>query len=446
MQRLSDLAASLGTTLHGADGTWQGASLDTRQLTAGNLFFALPGQQVDGHDFLRKAASLGAAAAVVNRVQDFDLPQLPVPDVAAALLQLATHWRRHWAGRIVAVTGSNGKTTVKNLLASILRQRGPTFATQGNLNNHLGVPLSLLNIAAEQRDAVLEMGANHAGEIALLTACAQPQLGLVTQAADAHLEGFGSRDGVAQAKGELFAGLPAGGHAVINADDAYCADWQRRASHCEITLFGRSAQAVVRASQERARADGCDFVLQLAGVETAVKLALPGPHNVMNALGAAAAAQAMGCDIAQISAGLAAAQPAAGRLQLEVLAGGLTLIDDSYNANPASVMAAIHFLSSCDGPRHLVLGDMAELGSGAERAHRQIGGVVREQGLDGLWTCGPLSRLAAETCGATARAFTDQAALWAALAPLCGQPGTILVKGSRSAAMDRIAQRLRAGG
>ena len=274
-------------------------------------------------------------------------------------------------------------------------------------------------------------------------ALAQPQVGIVTQAADAHLEGFGSREGVARAKGELFAALPANGTAIINADDAYADYWQGVAAHCRRLRFGRAPVAEVRATDEDVGASGSRFRLVLGGQGIDIELALAGRHNVMNALAAAAAAWVLDYTPEQIAAGLSTVRPAAGRLLREERPGGGCLIDDSYNANPASVAAAIGILAALPGPRHLILGDMAELGAGARDAHAEVGRQARAAGLEGLWTCGPLAAAAAEEFGAGGRAFADQDGLWAALAPALEPAAAILVKGSRSAAMDRIAQRIR---
>ncbi len=442
MQRLSLLAAWLGLDLQGADAPLGGACIDTRKLRPGELFIALPGERVDGHDFVRRAASLGAAGALVARRIDADFPQLVVPDVLAAMQQLAARWRREWGGRVVGVTGSNGKTSVKTLLSQLLARRHAVYATPGNLNNHIGLPLCLLNLRPEHEIAVLEMGANHAGEIARMAEWARPDVGVVTQAGDAHLEGFGSRDGVARAKGEMFEALDGQGVAVVNVDDPYRALWQTLAAPARVIGFGRSADADVRATDEENQPLEQRFALHLAGGSRRVVLPLPGRHSVMNALAAAAAAQALGLPEDDIQAGLEQAMEVSGRLQLRRLVGGGRLIDDSYNANPGSLRAAIEVLAACPPPRHFVLGDMAELGAAAEAAHRQAGCDIAAAGIEHLWSCGPLSALAAQAFGSSAHHFAEREALCASLRQALGADSTVLVKGSRSAGMDRVVEAL----
>ncbi len=440
MQRLSQAVEWIGAELVGADAPLTGACIDTRQLQAGQLFVALPGARVDGHDFVRKAASLGAGGALVSRPVDCALPQLVVPDVLAALQQLAARWRQLWAelsgGLLAGVTGSNGKTSVKTMLATMLQRRFEVFATPGNLNNHIGVPLCLLNLRPQHQRAVIEMGANHAGEIAQLANWARPDVGLVTNAGDAHLEGFGSRDGVALAKGELFAALGRDAIAIINADDAYAEDWRRLAAPAQVIEFGRGA-AHVRAAEEVNAAAEQRFAICRQGDQQPVVLGLPGRHSVMNALAASAAAMAMGLELADAAAALAQMQPIGGRLQAQDV-GGVHVINDAYNANPNSVAAAIEVLASRVPARHLVLGDMAELGAGAEQAHRQVGVLAREQGLEALWCCGPLSRLAADAFGAGAYSFDSPVELAAALRAQIKPGDSVLIKGSRSAGMERV--------
>lgn len=448
MQRLSQAVAWIGAELRGADCAVSGACIDTRVLQPGQLFVALPGTRVDGHDFVRKAASLGAGAALVSRPLDIDFPQLIVPDVLAALQALGAAWRQEWAqlsgGRIVGITGSNGKTSVKTMLATVLAARAKTFATPGNLNNHIGVPLCLLNLRPQHRYAVIEMGANHAGEIAQLAAWAKPDVGLVNNAGDAHLEGFGSRDGVAAAKGEMFSALGADGVAVINGDDPYNGLWRELAAQRRQLVFGRNPEADIRAIDEHNAQDTQRFTLTIAQQQADVHLPLPGRHSVMNALAAAAAAHALGLDVADIAAGLSRVSPVSGRLQAQTLSSGVNLIDDAYNANPASLLAAIDVLAASTPPRHLVLGDMAEIGAGAAQAHTDAGSAARRSGIERFWGCGPLSRHAVTAFGDGARHFDDPLALAGELAVALGNRGTVLVKGSRSAGMERVVHQLMA--
>ncbi|RZO85078.1 MAG: UDP-N-acetylmuramoyl-tripeptide--D-alanyl-D-alanine ligase [Oceanococcus sp.] len=447
MQRLSQAVDWIGAVLQGRDQAVTGACIDTRVLQPGQLFIALPGSRVDGHEFVRKAAALGASGALVSRPLDIDFPQLVVPDVLVALQTLAVAWRQEWArmgaGQLVGVTGSNGKTSVKTMLATVLGGCAKTFATPGNLNNHIGVPLCLLNVRPEHRYAVIEMGANHAGEIATLAGWAEPDVGLVNNAGDAHLEGFGSRDGVAAAKGEMFTALGAEGVAVINADDPYNPLWRELAGQRKAVTFGRAEGADVRAANEHNALAEQRFTLTVGGQGADVRLPLPGRHSVMNALAAAAVAHALGLDVATIAAGLARVSPVSGRLQAHTLPGGVSLINDAYNANPASLLAAIDVLAASAPPRHLVLGDMAEIGAGAARAHSDAGDAARARGIERLWGCGPLSRHAVEAFGDGARHFDEPLALAGELASVLGDHGTVLVKGSRSAGMERVVHQLK---
>ncbi len=443
MQRLSQAVTWIGAELRGADAQLSGACIDTRRLQPGQLFIALPGEQVDGHDFVRRAAALGASGALVSQPVSSDFPQLVVPDVLVAMQQLAANWRREWGGTVVGITGSNGKTSVKTMLAAILARSRSIYATPGNLNNHIGLPLCLLNIRPEQQLAVLEMGASHAGEIAALAAWAAPDYGLITQAGDAHLEGFGGRDQVAAAKGELFQALAPGGLALINADDAYASFWQELAAPTPILRFGRSPEAEVRALDERNTAAQQQFVLRIGDEAEDVHLSLPGRHSVMNALAAAAVAHALGVSLPEIAHALAQVQPVAGRLQVQQLPNGVNLIDDSYNANPGSLRAALDVLMASPGPRHLVLGDMAELGADGPQLHAQAGLAAAEAGVDQLWACGPLSAEAARAFGHPARSFAQRADLAQALQQVLGEGGTVLVKGSRSAGMEQVVALLR---
>jgi UDP-N-acetylmuramoyl-tripeptide--D-alanyl-D-alanine ligase len=454
MQRLSQAVEWIGAELIGHDCAVTGACIDTRALQAGQLFVALPGEKVDGHDFVSRAAALGASGALVSRRVDIDFPQLLVADVLQALQQLAVAWRSEWAqmsgGKIAAITGSNGKTSVKTMLANILARSHQVYATPGNFNNHIGLPLSLLNVRAEHQMAVLEMGANHAGEIAQLAAWTAPDCGVVTQAGDAHLEGFGGRDQVALAKGEMFAALSPQGTAIINADDAYFELWQSIAAHTSVLSFGRAAQAQVRALDESNGPQIQDFKIQLADGQWPVSLPMPGRHSVMNALAAAAAAQALGVGSQDIIKGLSDMQAVAGRLQPSRLPCGAQLIDDSYNANPASFRAALDVLVASSTPRHLVLGDMAELGEAAPRLHREAGAAVAASGIEHFWTCGPLSELAARTCREQSDAvqvqhFPDRASLAFELLASLDAQGTVLLKGSRSAGMEHVAHYLQRG-
>lgn len=438
MERLSDAARRLGVPLQGADAMFSRVVTDTRALQPGDLFVALAGERFDAHEFLAEAAAKGAVGALVSRkVEAPPLAQLQVSDTLAGLQRYAASWRRHFDGPVIGVTGSNGKTTTKQLLAAVFAARGPVLYTEGNLNNHIGVPLTLCRLRREHRTAVIEMGANHAGEIALLAKLARPGAGIVTQAGDAHLEGFGSREGVAKAKGEMFAALN-GGVAIINADDAYAGLWVKLAADNRIVSFGFAGHADVRADSLVAGADGSRFTLVTPAGEAEVNLPLPGRHNVANALAAAATGFALGLEPAVIAAGLARVEAPKGRVAVKTHASGARLIDDSYNANPTSLNAAMELLAREPGRRLLVLGDMAELGPDAARLHAEAGQRARTLGLDGLHTLGRLSAEAARAFGSGAQSHAELDALVAVLRGQLAAGTTILVKGSRSARMERV--------
>ncbi|MEQ9799936.1 MAG: UDP-N-acetylmuramoyl-tripeptide--D-alanyl-D-alanine ligase [Salinisphaeraceae bacterium] len=440
--RLSEVATLVNGRLVGDDAWVEGVSTDTRRLAPGCLFVALRGEHHDGHEFVRRAATLAAGAALVAREVDGGPSQILVGDTLAALQRLAAAWRLRSNAPVLAVTGSNGKTTVKTMLAAILGQSGRVLATRGNLNNHIGVPLTLLELSAEHDFAVVEMGANHPGEIALLTRLARPNVGLITNAGDAHLEGFGSREGVARAKGELFADLAADGIAVINADDAYADLWGELAGDRRQLRFGLRGKTEVRAHDVTTEANGMRFVLTAPDGEAAVTLPLAGRHNVANALAAAAAAAAVGTPVAAIAAGLAAVPPVAGRRRARYATGGATLIDDSYNANPDSLAAAIEVLTAGTGQAWLVLGDMAELGDATDKRHAEAGRLARKAGVRRLFTIGRHSALAAGAFGDGARHYEEREALVRDVADGLSADVTVLVKGSRSAGMEQVVEAL----
>lgn len=451
MEALSRAAQRIGAELVGRDAVFHRVISDTRQLQRGDLFVALVGDRFDGHDFLRRAASLGAAGALVSRRIDSDLPQIVVPDTLRGLQDYACAWRGTYQAPLVAVTGSNGKTTTKQLLAALCAARGPVLATEGNLNNHIGVPLTLTRLRAEHRTAVIEMGANHPHEIARLASLARPDIGVVTQAGDAHLEGFGTREGVARSKGELFTALGARGTAVINADDAYAALWRDLAGSARKLMFGFAATAEVRAERTQAitLADGragSRFLLITPGGRAEVELPLPGRHNIANALAAAACGVALDMDAPGIAAGLARVQGAAGRVGWKTTLQGARLIDDSYNANPTSLRAGLELLAAQTGQRWAVLGGMAELGPATPELHEAAGRAARELGIDRLYALGTLAPHYARGFGSEAQIFDDTKSLILAIERDLRQPlaadVTLLVKGSRSARMDAVVQAL----
>jgi UDP-N-acetylmuramoyl-tripeptide--D-alanyl-D-alanine ligase len=442
MMSLSTIAVWTSGRLLGADAEVTGVAIDTRKLQPGDLFVAIKGERVDGHDYLAEAAAHGAIAALVTHKVDSDLPQLLVDDAELALGDLASAVRAQRDVRVVGITGSNGKTTVKTLVASILSRHGRIHVSAGNFNNELGLPLTLLAMPQDTEFAVLEMGAGKPGDIAYLAAIARPDIGLVTLIAPAHLARMGSIEGVAETKGALYQALPADGIAIINADDHFASFFDGLAGARKVLRYGLDHPADIGADIIEQRVDGSRFVLSTPRGDAEVTLPLPGRHNIANALAAAAIALALEVPLDTIVAGLEQVSGVAGRLRREVMAGGWTLIDDSYNANPSSMAAAIDTLLLADGERWLVLGDMAELGPEANALHAGIGKRARERGVERLFAVGPLGAATVEAFGARGEHFNDKLALIAALQAQLHAGVTCLVKGSRSAGMEQVVAAL----
>ncbi len=441
---LSQAASVVQGNLIGPDATFRGVSTDTRSLREDELFVALKGPNFDGAAFVRDAAEKGAAGAIVSEAVDSTLAQIEVDDPLMALGDLAADWRRQLSVRVAGLTGSNGKTTVKEMLSACLAEDDTTFATVGNFNNEIGVPLMLLRLSPEHRYAVIEMGANHAGEIAYLTDRVAPDVVTLTNAGPAHLEGFGSIEGVSRAKGEILQGSPRPAFAVLNADDQYFSYWSGLVEDIRVISFGRADSADVRVSRATQLESGLDVELSIYGEAHRIGLAFEGQHNALNAAAAAAAATAMGVTTDKIVAGLSNARPAAGRLRIVAGISGARLIDDSYNANPSSVMAAARLLGEQDGNGWLILGDMAELGPEADRFHREVGEQARAAGVGRLYCTGPHSRNAKDGFGNGGQWFESVDALIdAVIGELqAAGPVNILVKGSRSMHMERAVQAL----
>lgn len=439
--QLSEAARVLNASQTGADVEFRGVSTDTRTLSGGNLFVALQGPHFDGHDYIEQARSNGAVAAAVSRETRDELPKIEVPDTRLALGGLATHWRAQFDLPVIAVTGSNGKTTVKEMLAAILRRCGETLVTRGNFNNDIGVPHTLFGLGSEHDYAVVELGANHPGEIAYLTGLVRPTVALVNNAGPAHLEGFGSIEGVAHAKGELYAGAERTAVCVINADDAWTALWKRLAAPRQVVTFGLGAGADVSA-EWRGDLNGSDVELRTPGGSAVTHIALPGRHNVMNALAATAAALAAGIDLEAIARGLRDMRTVHGRWESRSGRNGACIIDDTYNANPGSLEAGLALLSAAGGETWLVLGSMGELGETGEQLHRDMGEAARRSGVRHLFTLGRLAGLAANAFGEGATAFDTVDDLGAALRPMLHEGVTALVKGSRAMQMERVVEAL----
>lgn len=432
--------------LVGENRAFNSVSTDTRTLRRGALFVALTGPNFDGHDFVAAAAERGAAAALVQRPLGVALPQIVVDDPLAALSTFAREWRRQFDIPVIGVTGSNGKTTTKEIIGAILSQLGPCLITRGNLNNHIGVPLTLLEMNATHRFAIVEMGANHAGEIAHLASLAEPAIGVVTNAGAAHLEGFGSLQGVAEGKGEMFRSLPANGVAVINADDAFAAQWRENRAAEKALTFGFEQQADFMAHKVQASSDANGFKIDFelvtpAGTQPAT-LGLAGLHNLRNALGAAAVAHAAGASLQQIVSGLAAMRAVAGRLELKPAINGAFLVDDSYNANPSSLKAGLDALRSFGGARWLVLGDMKELGDSSNELHAEVGRYAKQVGVQRLLAIGPSSHFAVEAFGRGAQWFADIDALIGEARSTLAPGIAVLIKGSRANRLERVAAAL----
>lgn len=445
--RLHECAAALGGEAIGDDVDLTAFSIDTRTLGAGDVYIAIRGEHHDGHAFCVQAEAAGACALLVDTRQQSALPQIVVPDTRVALGELARLWARRHQVPTIAITGSSGKTTVKEITAAILSRLGPVLATEGNLNNDIGVPLTLLRLRQEHRYAVIEMGANHVGEIAALTRLACPDVAVITTIGTAHLEGFGSREAIASAKAEIFQGLPSDGCAVIPADDDFAAvlagaaEGRRLRTFCLFDKGGsRQADAVTVCAWPGRRQGEYEF--SFGGEQHAIRSRLPGRHNIRNALAAIAAVQCLDVQAASILEGLRAVAPVAGRLQYLQGCNGATLIDDSYNANPESVRTAIEVLCAEQGRRVLVLGDLLELGGSAADLHASLGAYAASQGIDALYTVGDLARHAAGRFRG-ARHFDDQAALIETLRAELDTATTALIKGSRGSRMDRVVKGLR---
>jgi UDP-N-acetylmuramoyl-tripeptide--D-alanyl-D-alanine ligase len=447
------LAATGGRWIGAPPAEVRGISTDTRTIAPGNLFVALRGERFDGHRFLAEAASRGAlAAAVADGSDPAPLPALAVPDTLAALGALGRAHRRRFAIPVVAVTGSNGKTTTREMIASILATRGPVLRSEGNLNNEVGVPLTLFRLDATHRAAVIEMGMNHPGEIARLAAIAEPQVGVVTNAAPAHLEGLGSVEAVADAKAELYRGLPSGGVAVANADDPRMLRRAQESGRRLVTFAagrGRRGDVVVLEILEQTP-EGLRFLLGVGNREIEVRLPLVGAHNAANAAAAACASIALGCTDREIVAGLAAARPPGRRLRLERLPSGVLLLDDCYNANPLSMSAALRTQAELAGEarRVAVLGDMLELGEFEGEAHRSLGAEAARARVALLFAFGPRSRetlAAARAAGLPAEAglhTEDPEALVRSVKERLRPGDVLLVKASRGMKLERLVEAL----
>ena len=440
---LSSLAKILQTKHIGTDVSFETVSTDTRTLKSGDLFIALKGPNFNGNEFVAAAKEKGAIAALVSEDIKIDLPYVKVPDTLKALGQFAASHRQQFNIPVIGLTGSAGKTTTKTMIASILQECGNTLATEGTLNNDIGVPKTLLRLRPEHQYAVIEMGANHHGEIAYVTHLTKPTVAFINNAAPAHLEGFGSLEGVAKAKAEIYQGLPAAGIILINVDDQFADYWKKLAGSHRIITFGRKNKADITAKNVRINAEGyAEFTLNTPQGEILIKLAIMGEHNIMNALAASAAAFSVGASLNAMKAGLEKAQPVYQRLVIHTSQQGATIIDDSYNANPLSVTAAIQLLAQKTGKKILAFGEMRELGPNAAQYHAEIGRTAKTLGIDRLYAYGNLTEATVNEFGANGFNFAEQEDLIKAIRSELHPNTTILVKGSLSTKMKNVVNAL----
>ena len=448
---LAAAAQSIGARHIGGNAQIRRVTTDSRDVRAGDLFVGIRGDRFDGQAFADQALHGGAAAAMVSDAATVKTPGarlMVVPDCRIALGQLASWWRMQFDIPLVAITGSNGKTTVKELLASILRQaagESGVLATVGNLNNDIGMPLTLLSLRRSHRYAVIEMGMNHLGEISYLSRLAKPGIALINNAGTAHIGELGSIEAIARAKGEVFDGLDKSGSAIINNDDAHADYWRGLVRGRKVVDFGLDRNSAVSARYELTDA-GSLMTIQTPDAQFVATLNVPGMHNVKNALAAATVAYALGIKPQDIAAGLGAYQGVKGRLQRKRMPSGAVLIDDTYNANPESMKAAISVLASRKGKKIFVMGDMGELGENAEAMHLSIGEFAKRAGLDRLFALGDMSALAVRSFGDAGRHFESVEALALAVSEEAGPEANVLVKGSRFMRMERVVEALGATG
>jgi len=436
---LSILADALKAPLTGRDAVFTGVCHDTRALQRGDLYVAIKGEHFDGHNFLAEAIAAGAVGAMLARDMETPLSYVRVPNTRLGLGNLGAFWRNQFKEiPIIAVTGSNGKTTVKEMIGAILGETGPGCVTRGNLNNDIGVPLTLARLRGGDRYAVIEMGMNHPGEIEYLSRLTRPTIALITNAAEAHLAGVGTLEDVARAKGEIFTGLIGDGTAVLNVDDPFFALWRTFAALRRCLTFGLEHEADVSAEYQLTASGSAIRLKTTTHGDIEMRVPLLGRHNVMNTLAATGAAIAAGASLEQVKTGLEKLKAMSGRLEIKQGISGARVIDDTYNANPASVAAGLQVLKEFSGERVLVLGDMGELGTAAADIHYRVGELASRIGVQRLFATGELSRVAVGAFGKGARHFESPEALIEALQDCLHADMTVLVKGSRAMRMERI--------
>lgn len=441
--KLTEIAKIIGATVPKQDIEISSISIDTRELNSGQLFIALKGEQFDGHAFLEKAVEKNAAAVIVADDVSLPIPSLKVADTRVALGKIAANQRDIYQIPVIGITGSCGKTTTKTMLASILSRMGPTLAPEKSFNNDVGVPLTLLKLNSNYQYAVIEIGANHPGEVAYLSGIAKQNVAVITNVAPAHLAGFGTIEGVARAKGEIYEKLSDRDFAIINNDDVFASTWLQKLTTKSVLTFGIKNQADVMAKNIRLDEDGKpSFDVVYPGGNLAIHLPILGMHNVMNALAAIAAAHAVGANAQAIVRGLAEVEPVSKRLIRYKGQSGSLIIDDTYNANPLSVNAALETLTHGNGEKIFVFGDMAELGPDEEKFHAEVGKNARRLGINKIYACGKLSHLTVDAFGDNGFHYKDQASLIAALRNSLHEKAVVLIKGSRSSKMENVVQAL----
>ncbi len=444
---LNDIAGAMQGTLSGSDANVSGFSIDTRSLKSGDLYIAIAGERFDGHDFIAEAEQAGAAAIVISRPVSSKLPQILVKDTRLALAELAGCWRRRLPVKIAGVTGSNGKTTVKEMIAAIFMTQGDTLFTQGNLNNDIGVPVTLLRLNENHRYAVIEMGANHPGEIAYTSRYTRPDASVITNVSAAHIEGFGDIAGVANTKAEIIESLGPDGVAVLNRDDAFYDFWvKEKLGSRKAVSFGISVCADVRAENIMSELDEQGFItrfdLKTESVSLPIRLNLAGEHNVKNALAAAATAMQFGIGADAIKQGLEGIQPVTGRMQALKGCKGNIIIDDTYNANPASLKAALTAIADCHQPIWLALGAFGELGDDSPTIHAEMGEMIKATPVVRLFATGQLAKNTVDHFGDKGQFFETQEQLIDALSQAATGKEIILIKGSRAQKMENVAAAL----
>ena len=442
---LSEAAKTVDSPLSGEDVTFYGCSTDSRTIEKGNLFIALRGEYFDGHQYIASAEKKGASSLIVDHEVSNTRPFLKVKNTRKAMGLLAKSWREKITIPLIAITGSNGKTTVKEMITSILSTVSSVHATSGNLNNDIGVPKTLFGLNKNHNYAVIEMGANKLGEIEWLSKISSPNVAVITQCAPAHLEGFKDIESVAKAKAEIYSGLQSSGTAIINADDMYADFWRNNCKEINNITFGiKSKNADVRAEKIKSSVDDLSIKFTLFSGDDSIEVCLPifGEHNVMNALAAAACCVSLDISLQAIKNGLENIRSIRGRLEIKIGRKQVRIIDDTYNANPVSLDAAVKTLCSFDGPHYIVLGDMGELGDKAKKFHKEVGTLAKTRKVDGLFTIGDLSINASNNFGEGAFHFDNHDDLGKSLMKTLDKDSTVLVKGSRSMEMERVVDAL----